>query len=405
MTRGKRARKTSTLEQTKLPPQDTQHEDPGAELVTDLPPPPKVKKLSQTKRLELLEGKNQERDLQIQSIGNKLDSLLAQNKPSSPGAHNVDSNYVGSTGQLFPSATDKPSSAAGSQEQLDAAISASLVDNQGRPKLPFNRPDPVDNGAQAGFQGISKLVSQSDSGGGLLNNIMQECMDESVSMNNEASGEVLLPYLVCGSLVDPKIKAKIWSKEYIELGLLAPKSQNDNSKSQIALGLEDSLVTQFAFSSAKSKKSQNIDEWHRWFSAYASIYVQKYPSEAPAIFTYITRIFSLQRNSPTTFTWRLYDEHFRKIRAFQPIPWHVIHQPVLAEVSEAPKHFQQNNSNNSSNHTSTSRNKPYDKPCFEYNKVSGCADKSCIYTHKCLYCSTKGHPEVKCFKKAKDSSP
>ena len=95
-------------------------------------------------------------------------------------------------------------------------------------------------------------------------------------------GEALSSFSILGATLDNKLKTKIWSQEYVDLGTLVPNTA-------LAAGLnvqyDVGSVSQISLSSAKVRQPGNVMEWHRWFSIYASVYTQKYADEAPALFT------------------------------------------------------------------------------------------------------------------------
>ena len=134
------------------------------------------------------------------------------------------------------------------------------------------------------------------------------------SLKNDP-GETLSTFMIAGPTLEAKLKANIWSKEYIDLGVLVPKCQE-------ALNIQYDLgnLSQISLTSSKVRQAVNIFEWHKWFTIYAAVYTQKFKDKAPAIITYITHIFNLRNKFPNTYIKHSYDKHFRKVRAFAPIP-------------------------------------------------------------------------------------
>jgi len=215
-----------------------------------------------------------------------------------------------------------------------------------------------------------------------------EVRDRDREMNEP--GETLSSFLVAGATLETKIKAKIWSNEFIELGSLIPKNQVPPG---LNIHTEAGASSQFSITSSKVRQPSNVAEWHRWFSIYAAVYTQKHPDEAPGLFTYICRIIKLKDQYPNTFLWRDYDTQFRRVRAFVQLPWHILNMQILNDLETPPR---LGNSNTSNTNQSNSSNKT--GVCFPYNRPTGCSNKACKYTHKCSGCGILGHPRCKCTK-------
>ena len=163
--------------------QEDQLED---ETTESPPPPPKAIKLTQAKRLELLEEKNVVRDKNIEDIGVKLNALLETMKPGS-GKNSVDARYAGVT---VDSAGEKVSPTGSS-----TAVLAPLAPGgtQGAIIVPESQIEP-----ETGDKVIDTTGGIGSSGA--LGSIVQGMIKDSMKVNNDATGEVLSPYLVLGSL-------------------------------------------------------------------------------------------------------------------------------------------------------------------------------------------------------------
>jgi len=217
-------------------------------------------------------------------------------------------------------------------------------------------------------------------------------------------GEALSMFLIAGATLDSKIKAKIWANEFVELGSLVPKNQLPPG---LNIHSEAGASSQFSITSAKVRQPSNVNEWHRWFAIYAAVYTQKYPTEAPGLFTYITRIFKLKDTHPNTYIWREYDAQFRRVRAFVSLPWHIQNLQILNDldvnVSKSNVNVSNNNKNKSNSSTGGGSQKS-EKICFEYNKPTGCTSASCKFAHRCSNCGIKNHPKTRCHRAKSESS-
>ena len=212
-------------------------------------------------------------------------------------------------------------------------------------------------------------------------------------------GEALNSFLIAGSTVDPKIKAKIWANEFVELGSLLPKNQTPPG---LNIHSELGHSSQFSLTSSRVKQPYHIQEWHKWFCMFAAIYTQKFPKESPSLFTYMSRIFALKDKHPNTYIWREYDCQFRRVRSFVNLPWHVLNMQILSDIDLNSRSSSTTNKSNNSNNNKSSNGKSFDsKVCFEFNKSSGCSDKACKYPHRCSLCGYKNHPRVRCNRNSK----
>ena len=208
-------------------------------------------------------------------------------------------------------------------------------------------------------------------------------------------GEVPYSYFIAGTTVDKKFKIKIWAREFVELGSLVHKPEGGSS---VNMAYAPGSTSHLSFTPARPRQPANIYEWVNMFSIYAAIYCEKYPSEAPQLFTYVTRVMGITKSHPNSYTWRIYDEKFRRLRQFSgSLPWHLLDHHVLHEAQEA------SSLSKSSDHTSKSKGgQPKvttkgGKFCYGYNRVTGCKKSPCDYRHVCSKCSAL-HPAHKCAK-------
>ena len=143
------------------------------------------------------------------------------------------------------------------------------------------------------------------------------------------NSEAVANFLTLGATLDTKIKNKIWAGQYVELGSLSCRTD-----ASLAVNVTESSDGQphVALTTRKPKPPQNIYDWFRLFATYAAVYAERKPEQAPSLFTYLIRIIDMQRRHGG-FAWRIYDEQFRRIRAFAPnIPWHILNWQVANEA-------------------------------------------------------------------------
>ena len=192
------------------------------------------------------------------------------------------------------------------------------------------------------------------------------------------------------------MKSKIWAGKYVTLQKLASKYDPSFA---VAVNKEGS-IHKLALKAEKTEQPANIFQWFRLFATYASVRMQRFPTEGQALLTYAVRIMDMQR-SYGGFVWRSYDERFRQLKAVMPsLAWHKINWDICMEVINSTNPLlkampsQQKQANNQP-FRSGSVPKGY---CFRYNK-GFCSNMQCRYSHKCGKCEGN-HPLQKCPQKA-----
>ncbi|MCP3929541.1 MAG: hypothetical protein GY705_10610, partial [Bacteroidetes bacterium] len=215
--------------------------------------------------------------------------------------------------------------------------------------------------------------------------------------------------LIGEATIDVRIKKLILSGGYIDLGWLAPRSEQK---------FQETTSTSSNKTIMKVKPSANIDEWRDRFTTYAIIYTSRFKKSAPEMFAYTKRIYGLKFRSPNSFLWRLYDEEFRKLKAVDPTKtWDKIHQPTLFRVEEVLNQTsyklnlsgQNTNSQNSgygnsnqNQYQNVNKNKsklkfPKNGTCHSWNMANCKAGgpEKCKFKHICSFC-LKNHKAINC---------
>ena len=128
--------------------------------------------------------------------------------------------------------------------------------------------------------------------------------------------------------IDLKIKSKIWSEEYIDLGSLYFKS--GHSKMEAVQG-ENNVITFVQKDSKHYFKSFN-----QWISAshiFVAIYCEKSPDQAPLLMKYMATVQKLNSDVRDKAAYH-YDEHFRRWCAESPsiMPWDRINAELHSEA-------------------------------------------------------------------------
>ena len=119
------------------------------------------------------------------------------------------------------------------------------------------------------------------------------------------------------STVSSKIKAKIWSNEYINFGTLLSLSPN-NHKYSITVASSDSESSRPHLTlepSQPAKKVQSITQWLSAFNIFVAIYAEKQATDTPKLMKYCETVRDIATKPGD---WLYYDEQFRFIRQSPP---------------------------------------------------------------------------------------
>ena len=344
--------------------------------------------LNQTMDMQAL--KMQHQNLKLQLEIKKID-LAIQEKQSFPAKRHMEQQDITGPPHVVPKKTRKlppPSATVTSAQQEKTFQEASDMHKDNNTDVLVESED-----EQEQLTGCAALMA------GAIKDLYGQ---ESEDFVQTSKASVLSPFLMSGATVSQRIRNKICNFEYIELSLLAPF--NETKDSDINVGYNKGSVSNISLSTAKARKASHIFEWLRWFTTYSAIYTAKYPNEAPALFTYISRIINLHKEDSNGFLWREYDESFRRIREFSQLTWHRINNDIMFDVKSAhkaqsnkPSNSRYSPSTNTQTYTqSNSLNNP--KKCNGFNLPAGCSNPSCIYAHKCKVCNSVTHGSHKCYK-------
>ena len=130
-----------------------------------------------------------------------------------------------------------------------------------------------------------------------------------------------------GSLVDTKIKERIWSNQYIDLGLLISEAAHETTYLSSTLSFEQN-------STHRIKTINSIEQWSDAFLIFMAIYTQHCPSDTQEIMKYMQLIRTMSRDAPSR-VFLAYDRDFRKLRTHFTLPWCLLHQELFYSVSKA----------------------------------------------------------------------
>lgn len=191
-----------------------------------------------------------------------------------------------------------------------------------------------------------------------------------------------------GATVSAKLKQKIWDNSYFDIRLLLPNQQDDNCSVSVERGAIN-------FQQGKFQKFPiSINQWTSAFLIYASIFIQKTPSDAAHLFKYIYMIRDMSFTTKTD-SWRYYDEEFRKLRQSAPLPWQEPLQELVMRANLQPFKFRPSNQSFLAKSKSNNFQTSEAKFCYSLNQGQACRSDPCTYKHACQYCKEQ-HLRFKC---------
>ena len=200
-------------------------------------------------------------------------------------------------------------------------------------------------------------------------------------------------YMVLGSMVEAKVKAKIWAHEYVDLASLHPKSETR---------AQPGTPSMMGMPSAPPapKQPANWSDWYRLFSVYAAVYLKKYPECGPDLLSYMFKLHNMARKDPTCFKWRAYDVQFRQLRQnCTDLPWYPLNPFLLADTEDETvqnkNNFRQPGGPARKNQRSNG-NQVKLGLCYDFNDSKKvCHRQNCRFAHRCDKC-LGAHPGHAC---------
>ena len=186
-----------------------------------------------------------------------------------------------------------------------------------------------------------------------------------------------------GSTVEPELRDKIKTGQYIELPALK-KSRYE---------IRESNVT-------KLNQPQSFGDWLDLFLMYATIRSHAVPQEAPQLLTYISRIRDLSVKESGT-VWREYDREFRQLKAVDStLSYLKIDTDILSNI--LPPRLPQPtyptfHPNTPRQPFPDSRGPPPLNACLPFFYGGWCSSiRTCKNKHICAHCSKFGHSFQTC---------
>ena len=124
--------------------------------------------------------------------------------------------------------------------------------------------------------------------------------------------------------VSPKIKAKIWANEYIELGSLLNPRVGDSRYQLSVTQNDESTPTLSLEPTSKIKPITTVEMCTTAFQIFVAIYTSKFPQDAPSLMKYSEVVQDLAARGANCL---FYDTQFRYLQQtkLQDMPWETTH--------------------------------------------------------------------------------
>ena len=184
--------------------------------------------------------------------------------------------------------------------------------------------------------------------------------------------------------VPPKLKKKIWRREYVELDDLFAAGRRPG----------------YLFESHKSRKKNkmamhSILDWVSAFNVYAAVYLARFPEDACPVMQYIHNVMELSRLGGD---WLAYDQCFRMARASaHAINWDQLDTELYMQFRYAKQPSLSGQSPFRGKNRPVSNNRPRASfpqgTCWKFHAGRTCG--GCAFQHTCFVCEGF-HPIFKC---------
>ena len=190
-----------------------------------------------------------------------------------------------------------------------------------------------------------------------------------------------------GSLVDSKLKARIWAGQYIELDLLLGGIV-DNPVLIFDIRLQQSSVQT---REQAQHRITNISQWTDAFLMFMAIYTERFPTEVASILKYVQLMRTMAFTTKSNI-FLSYDRDFRKLRAHNNMPWNVLHQELFFSLNSRADHVPSVQQKMGF----PQRKQPFRAGlCYAFGSTGRCRKPLCPYKHACPSCGGN-HPKSHC---------
>ena len=298
------------------------------------------------------------------------------------------------------------------RQSIVAEITAAIVESLPAPHLAdipatHATPDPAVAVEPVVIPATTSSTSTSATTGGPTH----ESIDSVIGRQPGFSGSFSSRSLPLDASVPEKIRAKILTNQYFDLGAILPpfvSMQNASAETHNNFKLTmngPDMATIDLVTAASTPKLRSFDHWNSAFNVFMSIYCYANPQDIAGTLKYVETLRRLRNEGGD---WLLYDELYRKQRETAPgsYPWDSINW----EMWEIAK-WRKSGQTPRGSARPTSRPPPSQNPanarptprgfCFRFHNKQACASRPCPYKHACYKCSDGSqHPAADCISRS-----
>ena len=206
------------------------------------------------------------------------------------------------------------------------------------------------------------------------------------------------------SRVSDKLKAQIWSGEYVSISSLLHDSSPQNYSVSVRPGSDDD-TPMFCVAPRAKSRTVSFDQWLQGFEIYMSVFLlqPQHLSESHNLLMHVQTIRSLYEKGAD---WRSYDEAFRSLRQANNWGWESVCWYLWMNASESrPAATPSVTPFRSKGKASWGKAKwPSTKTCFAFDRGEVCNAATCRYIHKCRRCGGP-HSAARCYRQRTQPNP
>ena len=206
------------------------------------------------------------------------------------------------------------------------------------------------------------------------------------------------------SRVSDKLKAQIWSGDYVSISSLLHDSSPQSYSVSVRPGSDDE-TPMFCVAPRARSSTVSFDQWLQGFEIYMSVFLlqPQHMAESHNMLMYIQTVRSLYEKGAD---WRSYDEAFRSLRQANNWGWESVCWYLWMNASESrPAATPSGAPFRSTGKVSWGNAKwPSTKTCFAYDRGEVCNAATCRYTHTCRRCGGP-HSAVHCYRQQSKPNP
>ncbi|KAK3106089.1 hypothetical protein FSP39_012562 [Pinctada imbricata] len=196
--------------------------------------------------------------------------------------------------------------------------------------------------------------------------------------------------------VSDKIKAKIWSNQFVEMKALLDNKDQDAKRSNFHLKIDEDeesgfIIKQLDKRDSDKQEIQSLSDWITAWNRYAAIYCTKYNDKHLQLAKHMETVRDI---AEVKGNWRFYDKEFRQLISQGQVTWGDIHMELYVNARLSATTATKSNNLGTKRH-----NVPIPKgACYQFHSGKICnAGRACKHQHSCFNCGAF-HPFASCNK-------